>query len=148
MVNRLEIMVRGSLISIIFEKTLDLNSDGLDESSALAMVTTDVETVVFAFEDMHETWGNVVQIAFSIWLLERRITWACVGPVIISIGVFYSVCHFPSLIKLNSLYRLFPLHSASNWSGPSYMEQSDPNSIRYDFICSWSNEGGQTLGSD
>jgi ATP-binding cassette, subfamily C (CFTR/MRP), member 1 len=87
MVFRMTVTIRGSLISIIYDKTLTLSPDGLSESAALAMVTTEVETVVLGFEDMHEVWANAVQLALAVWLLEQRIIWACVGPVIISPGL-------------------------------------------------------------
>jgi ATP-binding cassette, subfamily C (CFTR/MRP), member 1 len=87
MIFRMTVIIRGSLISIVCGKTLTLSPDGLNESAALAMVTTDVETVVLGFEDIHEVRVNAVQLAFAIWLLEQRIICACVGPVIISLGL-------------------------------------------------------------
>ena len=80
------IMVRGSLVTAIYRKTLLLDTNDLEESAAVTLMSTDVEQVMVAFEDMHEVWANAAQIGLAVWILEQEVSWACVAPVIISIG--------------------------------------------------------------
>jgi ATP-binding cassette subfamily C (CFTR/MRP) protein 1 len=87
LVNRLMVMVRGSLIDMIYAKTMKIGTGNLDEAAALTLMSTDVENVVLGLEDMHELWANLAQAIIATWLLERQLSWACVAPIIISIGM-------------------------------------------------------------
>jgi hypothetical protein len=82
-------MVRGSLVTSIYRKTLQLGTNQLEESAAVTLMSTDVEQVMVAFEDMHEVWANIAQIGLAVWLLEQEVSWACVAPIIISLGQSY-----------------------------------------------------------
>ncbi|KAH7490304.1 hypothetical protein FOMA001_g3967 [Fusarium oxysporum f. sp. matthiolae] len=42
--------------------------------------------VMLAFEDLHELWASIAQIAIAIYVLASYMTWACVAPVIVPIG--------------------------------------------------------------
>ena len=65
---------------------LNLDAYELDHSAALTLVSTDVETAILGFDDLHEVWANLAQLIIAIWLLEVQVSWACIGPIIIAIG--------------------------------------------------------------
>ncbi|PNP80411.1 hypothetical protein FNYG_06010 [Fusarium nygamai] len=48
-------------------------------------MTVDVEKVMLGFEDFHELWASIVQIAIAIYVLALHMSWACVAPVIVPI---------------------------------------------------------------
>ena len=78
--------MRGSLIGLIYSRTLDLDASELDHSTALTLVSTDVETAILGFDDLHEVWANLAQLIIAVWLLELQVSWACIGPILIAIG--------------------------------------------------------------
>ncbi|RDW58811.1 ABC transporter-3 [Coleophoma cylindrospora] len=83
--NQVMIMVRGSLVTSIYRRTLELDTNKLEESAAVTLMSTDVEQVMLAFEDIHEVWANITQIGLAIWLLEQEVSWACVAPIVVSL---------------------------------------------------------------
>ncbi|RKK21739.1 hypothetical protein BFJ66_g9984 [Fusarium oxysporum f. sp. cepae] len=41
--------------------------------------------VMLAFEELHELWASIAQMAIAIYVLASYMTWACVAPVIVPI---------------------------------------------------------------
>lgn len=79
-------MIRGMLTDLTFQDALELDASSSIAGSVLTVVSTDIETAALGLEDIHETWANVLQFGLSIWLLELRISWACIAPVMIASG--------------------------------------------------------------
>lgn len=80
-------MVRGSLVSLILSKNLDLDLAAVADSSApLTLVSTDVRTICKSFESIHEVWANPIEIGIAIWLLQRQLGLGSIGPAITIIG--------------------------------------------------------------
>jgi len=84
-------MTRGILTDLTFQDALELDALPSIAGSALTMVSTDIETAALGLEDMHEIWANILQLGLSIWLLELRISWACVAPVMIAFGELHRI---------------------------------------------------------
>ncbi|OLN96257.1 Multidrug resistance-associated protein 1-like protein 3 [Colletotrichum chlorophyti] len=83
-------MIRGSLVSMILSKNLDLvASTGTDASAPLTLVNADVKTIYRSFEAIHEVWANVIEISIAIWLLQRRLGLGSLGPAITVIACAY-----------------------------------------------------------
>lgn len=81
--------MRGSLIPLIYEKTLHIDSASSSRSTpsgTLTLVTTDIETISGGIMFFHETWGNLLEIGIAIYLLERQLGAACVMSVGFAIG--------------------------------------------------------------
>lgn len=83
---RLVAMMRGGLVGIIFEKMLELNIGDAQESSALTLMSTDVERIAETWNFINESWASLIQAFIAVWLLERQLGVACIYPVIISLG--------------------------------------------------------------
>ncbi|KAK1994571.1 ABC transporter [Colletotrichum falcatum] len=83
---RLMAMVRGGLISLIYEKTVRSPSTQVGDSAATTLIGTDVERIC---ETWHlvvaESWASVIQLAFAVWLLQIQIGPVCVTPVIVAL---------------------------------------------------------------
>lgn len=79
-------MIRGSIVSMIYKQTLDWKSNDSTESAAMTLMSTDIERIMAGAEDLHEIWANIVQISVATWLLEQKLLWACIVPIIFSIG--------------------------------------------------------------
>jgi ABC-type multidrug transport system fused ATPase/permease subunit len=83
--NRLATMVRGSLVNAIYKQTLELSITSLDESAAVTLMSSDVERICEAILPIHNVWASPLEIGLAIWLLQREIGFALVGPLIITI---------------------------------------------------------------
>lgn len=56
------------------------------DSAALTLMGSDVERVVQALRLFHEVWASVPEMAIAVWLLSRQISFACIVPLIVSLG--------------------------------------------------------------
>ncbi|GJC99107.1 ABC transporter [Colletotrichum higginsianum] len=76
-------MIRGSLVSLIMSKNLEIVPNGsVDSSAPLTLVSTDVRTICKSFEAIHEVWANPIEIGIAIWLLQRQLGLGSIGPAI------------------------------------------------------------------
>ncbi|KAE8372815.1 P-loop containing nucleoside triphosphate hydrolase protein [Aspergillus bertholletiae] len=86
-------MVRGSLVVIIFRKTLALDSsNSFDNSASVTLMSTDIDGIASAFNAVHDIWAGPIEIALGLWLLERHVGIACIAP-----GLTALVCFLASL---------------------------------------------------
>ncbi|KAH6893257.1 P-loop containing nucleoside triphosphate hydrolase protein [Thelonectria olida] len=79
-------MVRGGLITLIYSKMMRLPTSDLSESSAVALMGNDVETLT---EKLHimlvEWWANTLTVAIAMYLLADQLGAVCVAPIITAI---------------------------------------------------------------
>ena len=81
-------MARGGLISQLFAKSSTLKANAVDSSSAMTLMSADIERITNGWQTMHEIWANAVEIALAIYLLERQLGVACVIPLAVAILSF------------------------------------------------------------
>ena len=82
-------MIRGSLVNVIYRKTLDLNSNIEHGSAALTLMSTDIDRIARSMEKAHEIWASSVETCIAMYLLERQLGWACVAPLVIALIAFF-----------------------------------------------------------
>ncbi|KAL6701465.1 P-loop containing nucleoside triphosphate hydrolase protein [Trichoderma pleuroticola] len=80
--NRWIIMTRGSLITLIYNKTLTMSSTE-DERLSMSLMSNDVQRIIAGLRPLHETWACTLEAGLAIWLLELQIRWATVGVVVV-----------------------------------------------------------------
>lgn len=82
-------MMRGSIIALIYQKTLklDLTSPNISPSAALTLVGTDSETIVQGIVQLHNVWGGLLEIGIGIYLIYREIGAACATPIVLAVGM-------------------------------------------------------------
>ncbi|OAQ69331.1 sulfonylurea receptor/ ABC transporter [Purpureocillium lilacinum] len=84
---RIGAMVRGGTITLIYRKLLLLPANDVKDSSAIALMGNDVETLS---EKLHfllvESWANTVTVAISIWMLSDQLGAVCVAPVVLALA--------------------------------------------------------------
>jgi hypothetical protein len=84
---RLMAMVRGGLISVIYETVVQLPSTKVGDSAAMTLIGTDVERVCETWRlVVAESWASAIQLAFAVWFLQMQIGPVCVTPVIVALG--------------------------------------------------------------
>ena len=74
---RLNTVIRGGLVSIVFDKTTKVDATGESNEAALSLMSTDVEGIVSGVKDVHEVWACAVELCIALWLLQRQIGAAC-----------------------------------------------------------------------
>jgi len=81
---RIITMARGGLVSLIYNKTLLLESGALKDSAAITLMSTDIESIATGLTDVHEIWASPIDIVIAVYLLQREIGLASITPVLIA----------------------------------------------------------------
>ena len=76
-------MFRGAMITLIFNKTLSLKCDEYNESTALTLMSTDIDRIVLCFEYFHSVWARFIEVIIGTTLLALQMGWACVIPLVV-----------------------------------------------------------------
>lgn len=89
-------MLRGSLIALIYNKTLDMSFEVSHVGDAVSLMSTDVLGIADTGEMFHEIWGQLLELIIGLFILERQVQWLWPVPLVI---IF---CKFtPHSISLN-----------------------------------------------
>ncbi|ROW00912.1 hypothetical protein VPNG_08274 [Cytospora leucostoma] len=75
-------MVRGALASAIYRKTTEAKIGTFDESSAITLMSTDVERIRQGMVMLHDFWAGIIEVAIACYLLYRYLGVAFVAPII------------------------------------------------------------------
>jgi len=65
--------LRGSLITIIYEKTLQLDLKVVSEGASVSLMSTDVEKAVFGLRQLQELVSGVIVVVIALVLLHQQI---------------------------------------------------------------------------
>ncbi|KAJ5217855.1 P-loop containing nucleoside triphosphate hydrolase protein [Penicillium citrinum] len=84
-VDRLIIKMRGSLVSMIFNKTLRLSTSAVSDASAITLMSTDIERIASGLREMHEIYANFIDVAVALWLLARLLKLATIASTFVVI---------------------------------------------------------------
>lgn len=77
-------MLRGGLMALVFRHMMDLPLGSTDESSAMALLDSDIEMVAeYFYSVVCETWANVLQLALATWLLQTQVGVVCIAPILV-----------------------------------------------------------------
>ena len=88
-------MVRGGLISMIFQKTTVVYPTEKLRHDPMVLMSTDIENIALSLRQVHEVWASVIEIALALWLLERQMGPAFVAPAILTLGMSLSLPRLP-----------------------------------------------------
>ncbi|KAM3495136.1 hypothetical protein MY3957_001558 [Beauveria namnaoensis] len=78
--NRFIIALRGGLISVIYQHTVEARGLDLGDIDGLTLMGADVERISTGFRTIHEIWASPIEIIIAVYLLQRQISVACVVP--------------------------------------------------------------------
>ncbi|KIM99420.1 hypothetical protein OIDMADRAFT_146875 [Oidiodendron maius Zn] len=99
--DRFSTKLRGALISVIHSKSLCLPADRLSNGAVLTLISNDVNRVCTTLQQIVDLFTTPIEIVIAIYLLEREIGVACIGPVIFSLII--------SLVSFLNSNRSIPL---------------------------------------
>ena len=78
-------MIRGSLISMLYNKASDVAIKDVDLASSITLMSADIERIVTGMTTAHEMWSNSLEVGLAIYLLKRQLGVACAIPVGVAI---------------------------------------------------------------
>ncbi|KAJ6002742.1 P-loop containing nucleoside triphosphate hydrolase protein [Penicillium sp. IBT 35674x] len=85
-VYRVIAMVRGSLVSMIFDKTLRMGTSAASDASAVTLMSTDMERIGDGLLDMHETYSNFAEVMLALIFLARLLGLATIASTVLVIA--------------------------------------------------------------
>ncbi|OAA38744.1 ABC transporter, transmembrane domain, type 1 [Beauveria brongniartii RCEF 3172] len=86
--NRFIIALRGGLISVIYQHTVEARGFDLGDIDGLTLMGADVERISTGFRTIHEIWASPIEIIIAVYLLQRQISVACVVPSLLVLAAF------------------------------------------------------------
>ena len=66
-------MIRGGLISLIFQKTLELDRVAMTDAAPVTLMSTDIDGMTQGFQMIHDIWGFVIEIGIGLFVLQRYV---------------------------------------------------------------------------
>ncbi|TGO61944.1 hypothetical protein BCON_0023g00020 [Botryotinia convoluta] len=85
MAYRFNTAVRGSLVSLIYAKTVDLSITALDESVAVTLMANDTSAICEGFTNIHELWAVPIELGIAMYLLYRQLGLPFLAPFSIAL---------------------------------------------------------------
>lgn len=79
--NKLRIVIHGSLVSLIYSKTLSVAA-GADAGQALTLMSSDVEGASHTGQLFNDTWGFTLEAVIGLAILAREVGWLFLVPVV------------------------------------------------------------------
>ncbi|OGM42473.1 hypothetical protein ABOM_008319 [Aspergillus bombycis] len=82
---RMITMIRGGLISLLYDKTLKLDMERLTDSAAMTLMTTDIDSIATNWINIHEIWASPIDVGIGVYLLQQKLGIACIAPVALAV---------------------------------------------------------------
>jgi ATP-binding cassette subfamily C (CFTR/MRP) protein 1 len=82
-------MMRGGLISMIYNKASAIPLTDVDTASSLTLMSADIERIVTGMQTGHEIWANTIEVGLAIYLLQGQLGVACTIPIGVAICKYY-----------------------------------------------------------
>lgn len=76
-------MFRGAAVSLIYDHTLQTQSGISSESAAVSLMSTDVDRIIFCFEELNECWSRMIEVGIGIPLLTLQLGWVSIIPLVV-----------------------------------------------------------------
>ncbi|KAJ5885116.1 hypothetical protein N7495_009626 [Penicillium taxi] len=80
--NRIITMVRGSLVTLIFDKTLRMSTSVVSDSTASTLMSNDIERIASGLRETHEVYASIIEVTLALWLLARLLNMAMIASTI------------------------------------------------------------------
>jgi ATP-binding cassette, subfamily C (CFTR/MRP), member 1 len=79
------VKIRGALVGIIYRDMLVVRAERGNSSSALSLMSTDVDRICTSARNVIDLVPNIVQASLAIWILSKQLGPVAVAPIIITI---------------------------------------------------------------
>ncbi|KAK9786665.1 hypothetical protein SCARD494_11156 [Seiridium cardinale] len=82
---RLMVKMRGSLVGMIYRDMLTIRAESKNSSSAMTLMSTDVDRICMTARWVVDMIPNIVQLGIAMWILSLELGAVCVAPVIVAL---------------------------------------------------------------
>jgi hypothetical protein len=110
---RLVVMIRGGLISMLYRDVLNMDTIKSSKSSPFALISMDMEKIAFGLQTLHQTWAGLLEFSVAIWLLQRQLGLAVLGSIMTSLGEFLTVSYTACLFLISLVSCVTPFLAPS-----------------------------------
>ncbi|KAB8214073.1 hypothetical protein BDV33DRAFT_228584 [Aspergillus novoparasiticus] len=133
-------IIRGGLLSLIYNQTLRLSASTLADHSAATLMSEDFDRIAAGFEHSDVVWASPIEVALAIYILYREIGLACFAPVAIVVacaGSAYTLSKWAKAAQQNWMNALQDRISSTSWflsniKGIRMSGLSEPSSVKID----------------
>jgi hypothetical protein len=70
-------MFRGGLSSLIYKRTLELDSSAIKESAPITLMSTDIDGIAMSVIHLHDLWGSLIEIPLGCYILQQQVGPPC-----------------------------------------------------------------------
>ncbi|KJK75094.1 hypothetical protein H634G_09729 [Metarhizium anisopliae BRIP 53293] len=81
--NRLRVMMRGALVGLVFNKTLQSQSNNHDRGKSVTLMNTDVDSLSGIGRMAHDIWAYFLELAIGMVILTSQVGWLSPVPLVI-----------------------------------------------------------------
>jgi ATP-binding cassette, subfamily C (CFTR/MRP), member 1 len=74
-------MTRGALVTLIYTRLLDVQSDAYETGAAVTLMSTDTDSISMAPQMFHDLWGHVVEVCVGTAMLYSLVGWLWLVPL-------------------------------------------------------------------
>ncbi|KAG8166037.1 hypothetical protein KVR01_004589 [Diaporthe batatas] len=64
-------MIRGAIVSMIFQKTLKLELEAIADSAPVTLMSTDIDGIHRGLQFLHDIWASLLAIAVGLYILQQ-----------------------------------------------------------------------------
>ena len=83
LLNRCCTQIRGGLVSLLYNKTLDLDITAKDPNAAMTLMSADIERMIDCLTLFHDVWCGVIELGVAMYLLWLNLGNACYAAAIV-----------------------------------------------------------------
>lgn len=83
LLNRCCAQIRGGLVSLLYNKTLDLSITAKDPNAAMTLMSSDIERMIESLTLFHDVWCGVIELGVAMYLLYLNLGSACWAAAIV-----------------------------------------------------------------
>ncbi|KAK6428202.1 hypothetical protein LTR95_015657, partial [Oleoguttula sp. CCFEE 5521] len=85
LLHRFTTKLRGTLLTSLYRKTLQLPADVLSDDAVLTLVNTDIQRVTTSMALIDNLFAAPAEVAVAVFLLKRQIGVSCIAPIALSV---------------------------------------------------------------
>ncbi|GLA30099.1 hypothetical protein AnigIFM63326_008296 [Aspergillus niger] len=97
--NRLVVSIRAGLVSLIYNKSVDLSINAVQKKAALTLMSTDIDRITMSCADVHHAWAAVIEVAVALYLLYAQLGVGFLAP---------GLCFACAVVAMAACTRLYP----------------------------------------
>jgi ATP-binding cassette subfamily C (CFTR/MRP) protein 1 len=81
--NRVVVRIRGGLVTLIYGHPTELSITALNESSALTLMSSDVQSITESLASVSEIYGSLIEVGIAMVLLYKQLGLAFAAPGVV-----------------------------------------------------------------